>query len=678
MTATGVIKGSDRQQVSLIHTSDKKGTTSNGPTSKVLGNLAAQGIRSGAADSFAPEALQTGQAAVAALMQNGLLTIRNQPAIQATLNAPVPNGSALTYKDSSGRVTLTVAGEAKVQAVYNQLKLTETFDVKHFADQGTAQVVTLVAAIALTVMTSGAGAAMVGATGAASSAAANAAFIAMASTMTGQLAAGASFDQAFQVALKAGTTSAITAGILNTQMIDTAQGMQSINQLANVQTTGANIVGNFNADTLGQNLMGIGARGVVNAGVSTAINGGSFGDAFRSSVVGDLAAVGANAVGQGPQTLSPGNILGHAAVGCVAAAANGKGCASGAIGGAGAAVVNPLLDQAIGGSDGSGWGSNPETAQQMQTATLQLGSMAISAATAAALGKDGMTAALAAQNETVNNYLTRNQIEDKAKALANAKTEADRQKVLNDYAALDGKQRDAAAACLLGGNCASVTDPAAIKAALADLNAACAPPRICKPEAKASIAELNALYGKAESIAKVYPVETLIALLATGGLSVSAGGATGVSTGMRVTGGIIGVGANYSFQDKNLSTDSVDLAIAGVTGYLAMGRTLWPTTAINTSGALIGSTIKGEDPYPGMAGAALGTIVGYRAGKSIEVPLDNRMNHWSRIGYFKGNLEISKWYPPSMVPSLSGNLVSSIAQENTGNNAKNAIVSSGK
>ncbi|MDQ5918259.1 MAG: filamentous hemagglutinin, partial [Pseudomonadota bacterium] len=85
MTATGVIKGSDRQQVSLTHTSDKKGTTTNGPTSKVLGNLAAQGIRSGAADSFAPEALQSGQAAVTALMQNGLLTITNQPAIQAAL-----------------------------------------------------------------------------------------------------------------------------------------------------------------------------------------------------------------------------------------------------------------------------------------------------------------------------------------------------------------------------------------------------------------------------------------------------------------------------------------------------------------------------------------------------------------------------------------------------------------
>jgi filamentous hemagglutinin len=411
ITADGVVKGSDRQQVALTHSDDKAGTTLNGPTSKVLGDLAAQGIRSGANDSFSPQAVQTGQAAVTALINSGLLNVKNQPAVQAALDAPTPNGSALTYRDDSGKVTLTLAGQAKVQAVYSQLKLTETFDVKHFADQGTAQIVTLVAAIALTVCTGGAGAGTLGAAmataGSTSAMMINAAVIAMASTMTGQLAGGASFDQAFEAGLKAGASSAITAGILNAPVLDNgAQGMQSINQLANVQTTGANIVGRFSADTLGQNLGGMALRGVVNASVSTAIYGGSFGDAFKSSFISDLAAVGANAVGLSTKTLSPENILGHAAVGAVAAQLKGLDALSGAIGGAGGAIVNPLLDQAIGGADGSGWGSDPQTAQQWQTATLQLGSMAVSAATAAALGKDGMTAALAAQNETVNNYLS--------------------------------------------------------------------------------------------------------------------------------------------------------------------------------------------------------------------------------------------------------------------------------
>jgi filamentous hemagglutinin len=321
----------------------------------------------------------------------------------------------------------------------------------------------------------------------------NAALIAMTSTMTGQLAGGASFDEAFQAGIKAGATSAITAGILNAQLIDTAPGMQSINQLANVQTTGANIVGNFNADTFGQNLLGIGARGVVNAGVNTAINGGSFGDAFKSSVIGDLAAVGANAVGQGTNALSPGNILGHAAIGCAAAAATGKDCASGAIGGAGAAVVNPLLDQAIGGADGSGWGSNPETAQQWQTATLQLGSMAVSAATAAALGKDGMTAALAAQNETVNNYLTKNQIDQKKKDLSICQSVAECKTVEDKWKTIDRKQTAEAQACLANGTCGSVMMTAdTIKQIRDELQQTCT--AFCSADALASLKELNTYF----------------------------------------------------------------------------------------------------------------------------------------------------------------------------------------
>jgi hypothetical protein len=507
MTANGVIKGGDRQQVSLTHTDDdqrksprdKKGTTTNGPTSKVLGDLSAQGIRSGAADSFNPEAMQTGQAAVTALLQSGLLTVKNQPGVQAALNAPTPNGTALTAQDNTGKITLTVAGQAKVQAVYNQLKLTETFDVKHFADQGTAQAVTLVAAIALTVMTAGAGAASLGAVMAGSvgttSMMINAALIAMTSTMTGQLAGGASFDEAFQAGLKAGATSAITAGVLNAQVIDTAQGMQSINQLANVQTTGSNIVGGFNADTFGQNLGGIAARGVVNAGVSTAINGGSFGDAFKSSVVGDLAAVGANAVGQGTNALSPGNIVGHAAIGCAAAAATGKDCASGAIGGAGAAIVNPLLDQAIGGVDGSGWGSNPETAQQVQTATLQLGSMGVSAAAAAALGKDGMTAALAAQNETVNNFLTKENITAKQARLAAAANGQEREAILYEYRQKSLANLKQAEQDLIAGNVMQRTTLENVREGLASLLATPLNPET-RNQVQGSIREIDGLLSR--------------------------------------------------------------------------------------------------------------------------------------------------------------------------------------
>lgn len=93
-------------------------------------------------------------------------------------------------------------------------------------------------------------------------------------------------------------------------------------------------------------------------------------------------------------------------IGAAAAKLQGKDAVAGAMGGATAAIVNPMLDLAIGGADGSGWGADPEMAQKLRFGTLQLASMATAAGIASATGKEGMTAALAAQNETVNNWLT--------------------------------------------------------------------------------------------------------------------------------------------------------------------------------------------------------------------------------------------------------------------------------
>jgi len=271
-------------------------------------------------------------------------------------------------------------------------------------------------------------------------------------------------------------------------------------------------VADFNFENIGQNLGGMAVRGVVNAGVNQLVYGekaGSFGNAFRQSLVSDLAAVGANAVGQtdfDPVTRA----LAHAGVGALAAKAGGKDAASGAIGAAGASLLNPIIDKAIGGEDGSGWGNDLKDAQRNQSLTLQATSMLATGAVANALGRDAVTAASAAQNETLNNYLTKSQIENKTKALANARTDADRQKIQNEYAALDAKQRDAAAACLLSGNCESVTDRASIKAVLAELNAACAPPRACSADARAGINELNKLYAKADALEPNHFLEEMV------------------------------------------------------------------------------------------------------------------------------------------------------------------------
>ena len=267
MTKDGVVKGEARQQVSVTRTG--VGADANPQNSQILGDLKAAGIRNGANDSFTRKDAATGQAALSQYLQSGLVSIGQDARLTRQLNTLLKaDGTTLTVKDANGNVSLTVAGQAKVQEVFNTLKLSESFDAKKFADQGTAQIVTLVAAVVLTVCTGGAGGVVgVALAGGAGTTAMviNAAVIAMSSTMIGQLAGGASFDEAFKAGVKSGASAAITAGILNAPVIDTAQGAQSLNHLANVQTTGANIVGNFNADTFGQNLLGMAGRGVVNA-----------------------------------------------------------------------------------------------------------------------------------------------------------------------------------------------------------------------------------------------------------------------------------------------------------------------------------------------------------------------------------------------------------------------------
>ncbi len=255
------------------------------------------------------------------------------------------------------------------------------------------------------------------AAGGAANAAVSAGLAGMASSATSQLLTTGSINggQMF----KAGATAALTAGILSAPILE---GGQSINQLAGIKDvagTGAKLA-NFSLDTLGTNLSGMALRGVATAGVNNAINGGSFGTAFKNSVVSDLAAVGANAVGQTDWDAAS-RAVAHAGVGCAADAGQGKDCAAGAIGGATASLLNPVVDNAIGGEDGSGWGSNLSDAQVRQSVTLQATSMLASGAVASAFKRDAVTAANAAQNETLNNYLSNWQKRARDTEVANCK-----------------------------------------------------------------------------------------------------------------------------------------------------------------------------------------------------------------------------------------------------------------
>ncbi len=123
-------------------------------------------------------------------------------------------------------------------------------------------------------------------------------------------------------AANAALTAGITAQLANAPIFE---GGESLNQIAGISDIGAKLA-RFNIDDFGSNLIGIAGRGVITAGVATAINGGSFEAALRNSVVSDLGAMGANLVGQATNPLTTENVLAHAAVGCATAAGQGKDC----------------------------------------------------------------------------------------------------------------------------------------------------------------------------------------------------------------------------------------------------------------------------------------------------------------------------------------------------------------
>ncbi|MCB1569459.1 MAG: DUF637 domain-containing protein, partial [Xanthomonadales bacterium] len=183
---------------------------------------------------------------------------------------------------------------------------------------------------------------------------------------------------------------------------------------------------------------GLAGRAVVNAGVSSAIYGTSFGDALKNSLINDVAAIGANTVGRNTDALTPQNVIYHAMVGAAAAELRGEDPAAGALGAATAALINPLADDYTSATD-----ETTRTAQHAAIATLMAGLVARAA------GKDEGTAIGAAQNETFNNFLTQENIEEKYARLAGATSSEEKAAIIREFigkstentnAALDGSE----------------------------------------------------------------------------------------------------------------------------------------------------------------------------------------------------------------------------------------------
>ena len=222
--------------------------------------------------------------------------------------------------------------------------------------------------------------------------------------------------------------------------------------------------------------------------------------AVLSNVVGDLAAK------QGWKEGGPEKIALHGMVGLIEAKIGGGSAAAGALGAMSQEVMAPILSDYLK-ENGFVVGSDE------YKALIQLGATLVGTAVGALATGDvqgASTGANAAFVGVTNNYLTHPQITKKQAELAKAKSEEDRKEINARYDAIDAKQRDAAVACVLGGVCGSVmglTDTRDVKAVLDELNASCAPPRLCSTDAKAGIAELNQLYAKAQALGGVYVFE---------------------------------------------------------------------------------------------------------------------------------------------------------------------------
>ncbi|WP_256701968.1 hypothetical protein [Burkholderia sp. SRS-W-2-2016] len=154
-----------------------------------------------------------------------------------------------------------------------------------------------------------------------------------------------------------------------------------------------------------------------------------------------------------------------------------------------------------------------------------------------------------------------------------------------------------------------------------------------------------------------------VAMIATG--SVVAGGMPAVA-GMFAggsLGSVVHAGAQYVFNNGQI--DLVDTAVAGATGALTFGTGLLPSLLINTGGALAGSAMKGDNPNMNMAGAAAGTLAGYKVGSLTESGLNSWLNPWYRSEWVDLGMGVSKYVPPNALPSLGGTFMGSAGSEAT-------------
>lgn len=357
------------------------------------------------------------------VQQGGFMTAANYDMNVQSINQI---GGALQQVGADGSVNtgetqaMLANLKSRLGSNFKQSSVANNFQTSTIAtaDDGPGlQIFEAAVAVAMAVVTAGAGAALVGAVaGSLEAAVANAAVTSIAASLATDAVSGnfslSSLGQSLGVAvLTAGLTSGITynptTGSLGVASWSSglSTGTYSLAQMAGatagIGTQTAQASASM-ADTLSQQAVAIAGESVIQAGVQTAINGGSFLTALRNSAVTNVAAAGAydiGTAGQDPTSIfaqgTAGYIAAHAVLGCAAGAATGQGCGGGAIG---AATSAALSQQIIGVLDPSGTPLN-----QGQLAVLAALSTLSGGALAVLAGQNAMAGATAAQNEALNN-----------------------------------------------------------------------------------------------------------------------------------------------------------------------------------------------------------------------------------------------------------------------------------
>ena len=373
----------------------------------------------------------------------------------------------------------------------------------------------------------------------------------------------------------------------------------------------------------------------------------------------------------------------HAVLGCAGGAASGGEC--GALGASAGVVLNSVLDQA---SRTEGLDPSEKDARANLVASLVAG-------VAQAMGADSAQAVTAAQVETLfNRQLNQSEYDDAkrhaktvAKELGISEQEAEGRIVAEilrnsdkQTAEASGGKHDYEVRRIVG--CQSLNCNG-YKNDLQYANHAYNSEYIEPNRASYDLGQRRLGHGETYNelvTANINkdPVGAALAGVGLIGLGVATGGSL-APVGMMGVGTALGLGVNGSAQLMSEKPfDWASFGAAGVTGALSTGMRFTPVLFINVGGALTSSALNGENPNDAIGGAAVGTMIGYPIGAKVEGKFHDVLNPWYRQEWMDVGMGVSKYIPPSTIPSWVGGLGSGVIQEGTGSAVQNKVDGAGK